>query len=654
MKSPKIKILTISFLISFLSLSAKAQMIGIENPDPNDFPIFSISDDGNIIVGPKNFGGQGKEVFVIRNGVVESFSVQNFQNVENISFTDISGDGNKIAVNTYDDNFENRKIGIYENGNFEFLAQPLGVDVLIYDISYDGSVIIGDYIENNVQKAFKIENGVFSNIPSLGGDLSYASAVSGNGKVIAGESRLVDGGDLALFKYENGVVRNIGGSGLFSRIRAISFDGSVIVGDVQNTQQDLPVAFKYTDDSGINILGTLEGGNTSYAEDVSYSGKVIVGSSTIDDNFTWHAFKYTDEEGMIDLGTLGGASSFATAITSDGSVIIGYSETENVNEYQIFMIRGDAQDGPSTMVSVDNTLKVLSQNANQLNSVLNLSESLLNYSLNQDAKLFGKNNMHFAFGSRLATVDKSREVGGIFKFAYRFNDNFRAGIFLDYGFADDLPNNFSSNNYTPLTTFFATLGENKDDLGLFLKLSASYNSTNLDITRQAIENTEGGKGETSLISKAASAKIGYGLKLNKNLAISPYVGVRASDILRRGYSEIYNADFPITFKGARKKSTTALFGVNSQINFDKLELRAGIGGERDISASLDGYVGNIYFLGAFDLSPKSIKEKRYFANLGTSYKISENQEISFDINYLKQSLNSSNSIIAFANYAIGF
>ena len=38
------------------------------------------------------------------------FSVQNFQNVENISFTDISGDGNKIAVNTYDDNFENRKI----------------------------------------------------------------------------------------------------------------------------------------------------------------------------------------------------------------------------------------------------------------------------------------------------------------------------------------------------------------------------------------------------------------------------------------------------------------------------------------------------------------------------------------------------------------
>ena len=60
------------------------------------------------------------------------------------------------------------------------------------------------------------------------------------------------------------------------------------------------------------------------------------------------------------------------------------------------------------------------------------------------------------------------------------------------------------------------------------------------------------KAETSLISKAASAKIGYGLKLNKNLAISPYVGVRASDILRRGYSEIYNADFPITFKGAQK------------------------------------------------------------------------------------------------------
>ena len=61
--------------------------------------------------------------------------------------------------------------------------------------------------------------------------------------------------------------------------------------------------------------------------------------------------------------------------------------------------------------------------------------------------------MHFAFGNRLATVDKSREVGGILNLLIVLMIIFIAGIFLDYGFTDDLPNNFSSNNYTPLTTF---------------------------------------------------------------------------------------------------------------------------------------------------------------------------------------------------------
>lgn len=279
----------------------------------------------------------------------------------------------------------------------------------------------------------------------------------------------------------------------------------------------------------------------------------------------------------------------------------------------------------------------------------------LTYSLNQDAKLFGENGLHIAFGARLTSVDKSRETGSIFKFAYRPNENLRAGIFLDYGFADDLPNNFKIKRTSPMITAFTVLSENEEDLGVSLRLAASYNSSNLDITRSILANTEAGSGRTDLISKGILAQLGYGFKLDNNSKLQPYVGIRFSEISRKAYVETSQADFPITFDKAKKRSTSALIGTNLELSLSKkLSSRFGVGLERDLSASLDGYSGEISYLGSFDLTPRTIKEKRYFASTGASYKIAPTQEVSVDIIYSKQSLASSNAIIVLANYAIGF
>ncbi len=79
---------------------------------------------------------------------------------------------------------------------------------------------------------------------------------------------------------------------------------------------------------GITIcnLGVLDGGSSSFAKAVSDDGSVIVGNSDSADGE--RAFLWTTSTGMISLGTLpGGTRSLATDVSADGRVIVGKSNS---------------------------------------------------------------------------------------------------------------------------------------------------------------------------------------------------------------------------------------------------------------------------------------------------------------------------------------
>lgn len=81
-------------------------------------------------------------------------------------------------------------------------------------------------------------------------------------------------------------------------------------------------ALVYAQTSGITNLGTLNGGLSSAANAVSSDGNVVVGFT--DDGPVGRAFRWTQAGGMVSLGTLnGGAFSVASGVNSDGSVVVG-------------------------------------------------------------------------------------------------------------------------------------------------------------------------------------------------------------------------------------------------------------------------------------------------------------------------------------------
>jgi probable HAF family extracellular repeat protein len=69
-------------------------------------------------------------------------------------------------------------------------------------------------------------------------------------------------------------------------------------------------------------LGTLPGGNSSYAYGVSANGSVVVGWAE-NASRQRRAFRWTAAGGMQDLGTLGGSYGVAYGVSADGSVVVG-------------------------------------------------------------------------------------------------------------------------------------------------------------------------------------------------------------------------------------------------------------------------------------------------------------------------------------------
>ena len=152
---------------------------------------------------------------------------------------------------------------------------------------------------------------------------TVAIAISGNGDVIG----ITRQSDWHGFRWFGGAMTDLGdlpGGGYYCGVRAMSADGSIIVGTSKSADGFEP--FIWTAAGGMLGLGDLPGGQFyAVAGGASHEGSMVVGRAS--GPAGEQAFKWTAGTGMIGLARLPGTVRVsAQAVSDDGSILVGWTD----------------------------------------------------------------------------------------------------------------------------------------------------------------------------------------------------------------------------------------------------------------------------------------------------------------------------------------
>lgn len=352
-------------IVIFLLFSAWSTTIGNtvsfqglgDLPSELPGPIYQpnkVSPDGSVVVGFSYSGtGVPSQAFIwSKNAGIQGLN--NPSDGINSRANSVSSNG-AVSVGTYrhgTDGLGNSKAIIWKNsGNPEslngFPNSTFGAEA--YDVSNDGSVIVGHYITSDSPQYFQAfrwtESGGAQGLgflETLPDNYSVAQCVSSNGSIIGGYAKSSHGqGSLGFESFRwtqsEGMQRLGVLNGTDSFTTDIAGDGSAIIGYCRDAGY-LDKPFRWTATEGMQSLGIIpDGPSNGWANGISGDGFIIVGSSW--DGQGWsplnqQAFIWDEEKGIRNLQTWlendyglnlsGWILLSAVDISDDGLTIVGY------------------------------------------------------------------------------------------------------------------------------------------------------------------------------------------------------------------------------------------------------------------------------------------------------------------------------------------
>lgn len=205
-----------------------------------------------------------------------------------------------------------------------------------FDISRDGSVVVGSRFNGSVSRAVQWSSGTsvteLGQLPNSGPAGTMASEaydVSADGSVIVGyaDPSVQPGLPLRGFRWTAAtgmtMLGDLPGGNNRSEASAISADGQITVGFSDGVAGSRAVRWAGSNPAPIDMGMPLGRTGFTEAKHVSADGLVVVG--VWGNGVENEAFRWTEGGGYLMLGDLPGGilDSFASATNADGSVIVG-------------------------------------------------------------------------------------------------------------------------------------------------------------------------------------------------------------------------------------------------------------------------------------------------------------------------------------------
>ena len=379
----------------------------------------------------------------------------------------------------------------------------------------------------------------------------------------------------------------------------------------------------------MSSLGVLTGGSSSTARGVNSDGSVIVGFSNSTDGE--RAFKYVNGT-MTSLGTLtGGSYSYAYGASSDGSVIVGNSGSTDGRRAFIYR---------NVMLDVTNTTTALATTGSQLHSILNYKNNVLSQSLNANCNYFGAKKVCAQLSLRQDSDNHNDELSTnseqsayTLVGAYQLQPNLSLGGLIDQA-DQELPSNYQDTRNEPTVGLFAAYSGTYAGREYTAKLSAAYNNENYNITRDVLTDTEAGTGSSSIASEGMQLEVVTELPSYQGIALTGVAKLNYKNSNRSGYTETSAVDFPVTYSSVEHNAVTNELNLYGEKKLANQWLGGGyIGLEHDLSNKISSYNATGEYINSVSLTPQVLKTTRYEAGLYSIYTLQPNQHIKLSLDY---------------------
>lgn len=416
--------------------------------------------------------------------------------------------------------------------------------------------------------------------------------------------------------------------------------------------------------TGVGTVSVREFTNNTFGSALYSYSLTANGSSTIQvqpsltlDSTKTYALYWNASSGTYNLSDVYSPSSYYYADGQAGYVSAGGSVSSITDaSFEFYMNFSVA--GPDSA----NTLTAITSSAGDVRNQLVAREAVLTSALDYDSNEFGKNNMSVSFIGRYTGLsDSTSEGAGALVAAYRITPNIRLGAFVDYAVSRDTPTGIKHGDAEPTVGIFSVYEQNTDRTGFNARVAGAYNHGSMTMTRDAsLTDTEAGSGKAGMNAFALSAEAGYGVRIAPTFVAVPYLGIRYTDVTRKGYAEAETTDVtaPLSYSDYGQKLTTALGGVrfHGEIG-ERVSAFVGLGAEYDIDRKMDAYSGtsSITDLETFSIATNSHPNRlRASVSAGVAYKVAANQSLSGQIGLRQQAYSADPSVVSMVKYSVGF
>lgn len=274
-----------------------------------------------------------------------------------------------------------------------------------------------------------------------------------------------------------------------------------------------------------------------------------------------------------------------------------------------------------------------------------------------DCDLFDTRGFCVSVGGQQTYVDNpsTHETSAVIVAGYKATPTLRFGGFLNHNLSTNTVDSVDISNANPLMGIFIVWNQNADHLGYQFKLANAYQDKNVTTTREVIDTSEAGVGDTSINTQSYVGELSYSFLMNEDKTLlRPYAALRYTRIKQDAYTEDGAISSPLTYAALEDRSTVALVGLklNQKIT-EKIYLTGSLGIEHDLAHDVDDLTAT----GVSGLTSENfndnINRTRPVASLGAYFNPASNQRISVDFYYQQLPFQSTGAATAYLNYTIG-